>query len=355
MKIKKYIKLAGYTTFHVGGRAEFFAEIKNLEDLKKAANFAGKKKLKIFILGGGSNVLLPDDGIKGLVVKMNIKGITFENAGESVFVYAGAGEEWDRVVAKAVTRNLGGIENLSLIPGTVGGAVYQNIGAYGTEIKGVVESVDVFNLKNGEIKKILKKGCRFGYRSSIFQKATGRKYIILGVTLKLVSNNYIPNIVYPDLVKRFASALYHDRGMKQMLKNRKIAIARVRNAIIKIRKSKLVYPTKNIGTAGSFFKNPVITATSYRQLALGYPDIMGKDIGDEMIKLFAGQLIEKAGWKGKRVGNAGVSKKHALVLVSYPSCEAGDILKLAKLIQISVKDKFGVTLEPEVGILEARS
>lgn len=353
MHINKDIKLAKYTTFHIGGRAEFFAEVKSIEEVRKAVDFAKRNKLKIFVFGGGSNVLLPDKGIRGLVLKINIGGITFQSNKEHksskyVLVSAGAGEEWDKVVKMAVARNLGGIENLSLIPGTVGGAVYQNIGAYGAELKDILESVDVLDMKSRlamskipniasrHIKRLSDRDCQFGYRTSIFQKPAGKNYIILGVFLRLLKNP-IPNLIYPDLAEYFNS--------------QKPSVQEIRKAVIKIRKSKLVYPTKSIGTVGSFFRNPVITTSNYRFLISKHPDLRGKEIGGELMKLSAGQLIEKCGWKGKRIGKAGVSEKHALVLVSYKGCKSADILKIARLIRKSVKNKFGVLLEPEVKIV----
>ncbi len=330
MKIRKNVKLAKYITFRVGGPARYFVEVKSVDELREALDFGLKEKLKIFILGGGSNTLFSDSGFDGLVIKVDIKEVSFEN--ESV--QAGAGEIWDTLVMKAVKRGLSGIENLSLIPGTVGGAVFQNIGAYGAELKDVLELVEVFNTKTKKIEKLPLKDCNFGYRDSIFQH--NQAYIILGATLRL-SEKFSPNIKYPDLTEYF--------------KNKKPTLKAVREAVIRIRKSKLVYPTKNIGTVGSFFKNPIITVAGYKSLINKYPDIKGREAGKGFIKLSAGQLIEKAGWKNRRLGNAGTSKRHALVLVSYKGARADDILKLSKIIQKSVKDKFDIRLEPEVRII----
>ncbi len=332
MKILKNIKLAKYTTFHIGGRAEFFAEIKTIAELRKVMNFAKKNNLKIFILGGGSNILFPDKGVKGLVIKMDIQGVKFN--GDKIHV--GAGEIWDKIVAQAVKKGLSGIENLSLIPGTVGGAVYQNIGAYGVELKDVLESVEVLNTNDLMIKTLINKECFFKYRDSIFQHPECKNYIITGTTLKL-SREYTPNIKYPDLIKYFGS--------------KKPSVQEMRQAVVKIRKSKLDYPTTNIGTVGSFFKNPVVAVAEFKSLASRFPDIIGRDFGDNQIKLFAGQLTEKAGWKGRKLKNVGISKKHAMVLVSYQGAKSKDIINLAELIQKSVKDKFGVKLEPEVKIM----
>src|SRR3990167_1304291 len=216
--------LKRYNTFHTGGKTAFFAEINSTHDLKKAIDFANKNRVGIFILGGGSNILLPDKKINKLVLKINIKGIAIKNNK----ILAGAGETWDLVVSKAVSKKLGGIENLSLIPGTVGGAVYQNIGAYGVELNDVLDTVEVFDTGSQSIKKLSNKKCDFGYRHSIFQQTKGSKYIILGANLKLSKNN-VPNLKYPDLVKYF--------------EDKKPSISEIRKAVIKIRKSKLVYPT----------------------------------------------------------------------------------------------------------------
>ncbi|MBI2064931.1 MAG: UDP-N-acetylmuramate dehydrogenase [Candidatus Yanofskybacteria bacterium] len=332
VKIRKNVKLARYTTFHVGGPAEFFAEVNSVGEVKGVVDFVKKNKLKLFILGGGSNVLLPDKGMKGLVLKVNIKGIKFRNNLTS----AGAGEIWDNIVAKAVAKGLSGIENLSLIPGTVGGAVYQNIGAYGMELKDVLDSVEVFDIKSLAVKRFSNKKCYFGYRQSIFQQSENPRYIILEAGLKL-SKNYVPNVEYPDLVKYFGS--------------KKASLSEMRKAIIKIRKTKLVYPSDSIGTAGSFFKNPIVSSALFNKIIKQQPDIKGRETDRGRIKLFAGQLVEEAGWKGKRLGSVGASEKHSMVLVSYKGGKAVDIVKLSNLIRKSVKDKFGVDLEPEVKIM----
>lgn len=332
MIIKRNIKLAQYTTFHIGGKAKFFAVIKTIAELVEAIHFAKKNNLKVFILGGGSNVLLPDKGIQGIVLKMDIQGINFKDAR----VYAGAGEIWDKVVAQTVKKGLGGIENLSLIPGTVGGAVYQNIGAYGVELKDVLESVEVFDTNNLTTKILINEDCFFKYRDSVFQYPKGKDYIITGAILRL-SKEYIPNIKYPDIIKFFGS--------------KKPSVQEMRQAVVKIRKSKLDYPTTTIGTVGSFFKNPVITIAEFKSLASKFPDIIGRNFGSKQIKLFAGQLTEKAGWKGKKLKTVGISKKHAMVLLSYKGAKSKDIINLSNLIRESVKDKFGVKLKPEVKIV----
>ncbi len=335
MLIERNKLLAPLTTFRIGGRAKFFVEAKSIDDVRDAVQFAKKNDLRIFILGGGSNVLISDKGFDGLVIKISMKGLKFSDTEDSVILSTGAGEIWDDVVGKAVRRNLGGIENLSLIPGTAGAALYQNIGAYGVELKDSFENANVLDIKSGKIKMLLKKDCELGYRDSVFQHKEGKKYVILSVRLRL-SKEPKPNIYYPDLIKYF--------------ENKKLSIAEVRKAVIKIRRAKLVYPDE-LGTAGSFFKNPTVPISSFKVLISEYPDIRGRDLGNGLVKLSAAQLIEKAGWKGHRSGNVGVSDKHALVLVSYNRGKAVEIVQLSDKISKDIKTKFRVALEPEVRII----
>jgi len=329
MEIRKNVILAPYTTFRIGGPARYFCEVGNVDDLKSALKFSKENNLRFFILGGGSNILISDKGFDGLVIKMSIKGLEFEDNTLSV----GAGEDWDEVVATAVKRGLGGIENLSLIPGTAGAAAYQNIGAYGAELKDVLESVEALDAGSGEIKTFSNRDCRFGYRGSVF-KNDGH-LIILKINLKL-SKNKKPNVNYPDLVKRF--------------ENNKPSVLDVRNTVMEIRRSKLPYPDE-VGNAGSFFKNPIVTAGQYGKLAGTHPDLKGFKLKNGTVKLFAVQLIEKCGWKGKMLENVGVSEKHSLVLVNYGNGTAKEVAILSEDIKKSIKDEFGVKLEPEVEMI----
>lgn len=333
--------MAPLTTFHIGGEAKFFVEIASVGDLVEAVKFAKDKNLPIFVLGGGSNILISDDGFNGLVIKINICGIRHlwindlrsrlsTRSQDSVILTAGAGEAWDDVVAKAVELNAGGIENLSLIPGTVGGAVAQNIGAYGVEIKDVIKSVKIYDTKNGNTARLSDKECCFGYRSSIFKE--NKDLIVLEAEFML-SKNHIPDVSYPDLAAEF--------------NGKNPSIAEIRNAVIKIRKNKLPYPDE-IGNAGSFFKNPTVKISNYQLLISNYPDLKGRDIGNGLVKLSAAQLIEKAGWKGKRLGNVGVSEKHALVLVNYGRGKAKELANLEAMMKESVEAKFGINMELEV-------
>src|SRR3989344_3747115 len=330
IQIKQNIPLASYTTFGIGGNARFFVEVGNEDGLAEAAEFARNNKLSVFVFGGGSNILISDEGFKGLVIKMNIRGITSVYTPTGWRIKAGAGEMWDDLVSKAVKLGAGGIENLSLIPGTVGGAVYQNIGAYGAEFKDVLISVKAYDAKTGNIIELSNKECGFEYRHSIFKG--NKNLIILEAELLLLKDNK-SNLSYPDLQKQFIGT--------------EPTIGEVRQAVINIRLNKLPYPPLT-ANAGSFFKNPLITITDFENLLLSHPDIKGYKSGNGLIKLSAGQLIEKCDFKGKRMGNVGVSKKHALVLVNYGGGQAKDINELESVIKEAVKVKFGVKLETEV-------
>ena len=349
--IKQNISLASLTTFGIGGKARFFVEVASADELAEAVKFTGNNKLAVFVLGGGSNALVSDDGFDGLVIKMNICGITPTNTSTGLIVRAGAGETWDNVVAKSIELNAGGLENLSLIPGTVGGAVCQNIGAYGVELKDVLVSVKTYDISNGNVGRLSNKECGFKYRSSVFKK--DENLIILEAELFLSENNK-PDLSYPDL-----SAVF---------KNRRPNIGEVRSAIIEIRKNKLPYPDE-IGNAGSFFKNPIITSEQFKELKNKYTDLRSSPVRGKTprlesgssadhafqsgrtsngIKLSAAQLIEKTGWKGKRYGSVGVSDKHSLVLVNYGKGTAKEMCNLESEIRESVEAKFGVKLSLEV-------
>jgi len=301
-----------------------------VKELAEAIKFKQDNRLSCFVLGGGSNILVSDGGFDGLVIKMDIHGINCINTKAGFRVYAGAGEMWDDVVSKSVEMNAGGLENLSLIPGTVGGAVYQNIGAYGVELKDVLASVSAYDIETGNIIRLSNKECGFEYRSSIFKK--NKNLIILETELLLLKNNK-PNLSYPDIQKRFG-------GLKP-------TINEVRQAVIEIRRNKLPYP-EEAGNAGSFFKNPVIPISNYQLLISKFPDLKGRDLGDGSVKLSAAQLIEKCGFKGRKKGNVGVSDKHALVLVNYSNGTAKELTDLAETVKEAVEAQFSVKLEAEV-------
>ncbi|MEK7128021.1 MAG: UDP-N-acetylmuramate dehydrogenase [Patescibacteria group bacterium] len=343
MEIKKKYNLSKLNTFGISTRAKFFVEIKSEAELKElfyAPEFKENKKL---FLGGGSNVLFIKD-FDGLVVLNKLKGIEISSENhESVVIRCMGGEIWHDLVIFAVERGLWGIENLSLIPGTVGAAPMQNIGAYGAELKDVLENVETFDLSTGE-KRIFKKAeCEFGYRDSVFKNKLKDKYFISATTLKL-SKKEKKNLTY--------------KVLSEHLEKNKITVTNskhISDAVSEIRRSKLPDP-KNIPNAGSFFKNVFVKPAELKKLQEIYPNIPFFE-EEKIIKIPAGWLIEKCGpangasWKGYRVGNVGVHHKQALVLVNHKGATGEEILNLAKRIIADVKEKFGLELVPEVNLI----
>jgi UDP-N-acetylmuramate dehydrogenase len=336
LRVDTNVPVAPLTTFRLGGPARYLARVRNVGQLEGAFDLSRKKCLATFVLGGGSNVLFADAGFDGLVIKMDLRAIEFARRGDEVALIAGAGETWDELVREAVKRKLGGIENLSLIPGSMGGAVYQNIGAYGAELKDVLRSVQAFDVKTRQVRTMTNAECQFAYRDSVFQYAPD--LIVLSAALRL-SRFVQPQLAYPDLQRHFG-------GKPQP------SLRQVRRAVIKIRKGKFPY-AERLGNAGSFFKNPVLRTTQFEALLERYPDLKSFPIGADGVKVAAAQLIEKAGWKGRRFGNVGVSEKHSLVLVHYGHGTSSELLDLARRIVGDVEKKFGITLQPEVRIVGA--
>lgn len=337
MEIKQNISLKPYNTFGIDVSASYFAEIRSVEDLKEIYRKFNAEQ--VFILGGGSNVLFTKN-INGIVLKNSITGIQL--AGEDkdfCYVKSGAGEVWHDLVLFCIRNNYSGIENLSLIPGSVGAGPMQNIGAYGVEIKDVFHELEAFNIATNEIEKFTLADCEFGYRESIFKRKFKNKYIIVSVLLRL---RKIPvfNISYGAI----------EAELKKMGVV-KLSIKAISDAVINIRQSKLPDP-KEIGNSGSFFKNPEITSDKFENLKKKFPDIIGFPLENkEKVKLAAGWLIEQCGWKGKRIGNTGAHKNQALVLVNYGNATGKEIYDLAMRIRQSVTEKFDVVLEPEVNII----
>ena len=331
--------LAPYTTFRIGGPARYFCEVGSVDDLKIALQFSKENNLHIFVLGSGSNILVSDKGFDGLVIKMDIKGLEFKDGSDCTILSVGAGEDWDGVVAAAIERNLGGIENLSWVPGSVGGAVHQNIGCYGTELKEVLEWADVLDCRTNEIHRFTNKDCCFDYHESVFLSNAG-KFVILQAGIRL-SKNSTAKIIYPDLVKYFK-----DSSEEPDLKKVRTALAEIRRA-----KGTKHEPGGKIGSAGSFFRNPVVGREHYDKLILKHDDLKGFSLENNLVKLSSAQLIEKCGWKGKTCGDVGVSEKHSLVLVNYGKGTAEEITGLAEDIKMSVKNEFGVELESEVEVI----
>lgn len=335
--IKEHIPLAPMTTMRVGGNARFFAHIKSLADLQSGVAFARSQNLPIFVLGGGSNMLVPSKGFPGLVLKIEFKGISYEEHGSLAHVIAGAGEGWDDVVRDAVKRGLWGIENLSLIPGTIGGAVVQNIGAYGAEARDTILWVEAFDMQTMKIKKFSRDECAFGYRESIFKKNSNLIVVRAAFNLK---HNGAPRIEYQD-VKTF----FTEKGITTP------SLADVREAIVAIRTARM--PAPPLGTAGSFFKNPVVSAEEFARLENVFPGIKGYKQGDNTVKLSAAWLLDKVGkWNGFRRGDAGVHEQQALILVNYGNATAEDIVSLAREMKNSIKEKTNVVLEEEVVMIK---
>ena len=337
MNIAHNISLKPYNTFGIDAKGKHFVSIETLEELKKAISL--EEYPKKFILGGGSNMLLTKD-IDALVIHVNLKGIEILSQTEDhALIKANAGENWHEFVCWCLENDFGGIENLSLIPGNVGTAPMQNIGAYGVEIKDVFHSCEGLNTKTGELKTFTKAECNFGYRESIFKKEAKGKFIITNVTFKLTSRNHKLNTSYGAINDKLSRL-----GISSP------TIQDVSNAVIGIRQSKLPDP-KEIGNSGSFFKNPVISDSQFEDLKSNFPEIPSYKISETEVKVPAGWLIEKAGFKGKTFGNYGVHDRQALVLVNYGGANGNDIYKLAVLIQNTIYRLFKIKLEAEVNII----
>lgn len=337
MNIQENISLKEFNTFGIDKKANFFVEANNVAEILEALQYADKQGLPIFILGGGSNILLTQD-IKALVIKINIKGLeVVSESKDNILVKVGAGEVWHEFVLQAITNNWAGVENLSLIPGTVGASPMQNIGAYGVEIKEVFHSLEAIDIFSKDIVQFTHEQCKFGYRESIFKNTEKGKYIITHVIFKL---NTAPsfNTSYGAIAQTLQEMNITDLNLKS-----------VSDAVIQIRQSKLPDP-KVIGNAGSFFKNPTISKEAYNNLKSTNPEIPGYE-NEEGVKVPAAWLIEQAGWKGKRFGQIGVHEKQPLVLVNYGAGDGMEIKNLSKNIQEDIFQKFGIELQPEVNFI----
>ncbi len=337
LHIKNNISLKPYNTFGIDVQASQYVSVTNLLELNTI--LTQHDKTPKLILGGGSNILLTQN-FNGLVVHINIKGITVVNENKNhVYVKANAGENWHEFVLWCINNNYGGIENLSLIPGHVGTAPIQNIGAYGIELKDVFYSCEAMVLNTQELKTFTKKDCNFGYRNSIFKQEAKGQYIITSVTFKLSKHSHSLHLGYGAIASQLKAMNVTNPTIKD-----------VSNAVIAIRQNKLPNP-KLIGNSGSFFKNPVILKTQYNKLLANFSDMPNYAISDTEVKIPAGWLIEKAGFKGKNFGNCGVHKNQALVLINNGNAKGKDILKLSILIQNTIKRLFGICIEAEVNIM----
>jgi UDP-N-acetylmuramate dehydrogenase len=337
MLIKKDFCLKPFHTFGMEVGARQAAIISSVSDLQELFEEGHLRQKPLLILGEGSNVLFTDC-FEGLVLLNQIRRKeVLEETDHHIFLRVNAGEFWSSLVDFTVDKGWGGLENLSLIPGTVGAAPVQNIGAYGVELKDVMESLEAFDLQTGQVVQFANKDCAFAYRSSIFKQQYKNRYFILSVTFKLDKKPKF-QLEYGPLRKAFADVPLEELSLKQ-----------VSEFVKSIRHSKLPAPEK-LKNAGSFFKNPVVSFDKLAALKKQFEDIPSYKLPDDRFKLAAGWLIEQCGWKGKRIGDAGVYEKQSLVLVNFGEAKGKEILALATSIQQSVTEKFGVLLEMEVNV-----
>ncbi|MCK5170981.1 MAG: UDP-N-acetylmuramate dehydrogenase [Bacteroidales bacterium] len=335
-EIKENFTLKKYNTFGIDVKTKYFVEYSSVDDLSNFLDIKRKHDLPLMILGGGSNVLFTNF-FDGYILHPDIKGIEVtEESDDYVKIRVGAGVDWDELVDYCVKRNWGGIENLSLIPGNVGTCPIQNIGAYGVEVKDVITEVETLEIDSLKVFSFKNEECLFAYRDSIFKQKLKGKHIVNYVTFQLK--------------KQPVFKLDYGNLKEELEKYSQINLKNIRQAVINIRESKLPKP-EEIGNAGSFFKNPVVQNYKAEELKKSYAEIPFYSQEDDLVKIPAGWLIEKAGWKGKKVGKVGVHHKQALVIVNYGGATGQEILYLAQEIQKSVKEKFGIEIEMEVNIV----
>lgn len=334
--IEKNISLQPFNTFGIDVKAAYFSRFSSTEELSML--FKETKELPFVIIGGGSNLLLTSD-FNGIVLRNEILGKTIlEETADSVLVKIGSGENWHEFVLWAVENDFGGVENLSLIPGSVGASPMQNIGAYGVEIKDVFEHLLAYHIESGETHQFSLEDCQFGYRESVFKRSLKNQYVITEVCFRLEKNRKV-NTTYGAIEQEL-----------QKMGVSSPTIRDVSNAVISIRQSKLPNPAE-LGNAGSFFKNPVVDAKIADSILEKFPSAPVYLAENGKKKLAAGWLIEQAGWKGKTIGTCGVHKLQALVLVNYGGSTGNQIYHLSTAIITDIQEKFGVTLEREVNIL----
>jgi len=336
--------LAPLTTFHIGGPARYFVEARTETEVKEAVHYAADHNLSLFVLGGGSNVLVADEGWPGLLLKISLAGVEFDNASRDVIFYAGAGENWDDFVALTIAKNCAGLECLSGIPGTVGGTPVQNVGAYGQEASQAITRVRVLEIATGEVRELSNAECGFSYRRSIFNTSERGRYIVLEVTYRLREGGEATT-EYAD-VRNFFAAMCRKPGLQE-----------VRDAVRSIRLSKamlLVRADQDGRSAGSFFKNPLVSAAEADRVeALAQRRAPERSMprypgADGQVKLAAAWLVEQAGFhKGYALGAAAISSKHSLAIVNRGGAKACEVIALKDAIQKKVFDLWGVHLELE--------
>lgn len=338
MEVKEHFSLKALNTFGIDAKARYFAECLGVEELKSVLADPRFTDVPRMILGGGSNLLFTRD-YPGLVIHNALKGIQLISENDDhVYVKAAAGEVWHEFVMYCIDHGHAGIENLSLIPGNVGAGPMQNIGAYGVEIKDVFHELEALNIADRLIRTFNATDCKFGYRESVFKREVKDQYIITSVTFRLNKK--------PKFNTSYGAIETELKNMNVTEKSIKV----ISQAVINIRSSKLPDP-KVIGNAGSFFKNPEVVRSKFEFLKVKYPDIVGFELENGNMKLAAGWLIERCGWKGKTFGDAGVHKLQALVLVNYGNASGEEIMALSQKVLDSVKNTFGIELEREVNII----
>ena len=337
MIIREHVSLQPYNTFGIAATTRYFVEVTTEEELVNLCKSDMLKGKELLILGGGSNILFTKD-FDGMVVKNSILGFSSKKVGARIHVTAGAGMVWHDLVTSTLEKGINGLENLSLIPGTVGAAPVQNIGAYGVELKDLFLELRAIEIETGDVHTFTYDDCTFDYRYSVFKGPQKGKYIISSVSLKLKSSMEV-NTSYGAI-----RTMLNDWGIAEPTPKD------VSKAVIHIRQSKLPDPAK-IGNAGSFFKNPVISKDQYDHLKKEFGEIPGYTQPNNQVKIPAAWLIEQNGWKGKTLGNIGVNPKQPLVLVNYGDGKGEELKQLAYSILDSVKDRFGIELEPEVNII----
>ena len=337
MKILHNFSLKKYNTFGIEAKAKQFVAVHSTAQLETILE--ENKSHKKFILGGGSNMLLTKD-IDALVIHIDLKGKKIiEDSDDFVYVESQAGESWHEFVLWTIDQNFGGLENMSLIPGNVGATPVQNIGAYGTEIKDTFVSCEAIAIENQEVKTFLKEECHFEYRESIFKNEAKDKYIITSVVFKLTKKNHKINTSYGDITNELEKNNISNPTLKE-----------VSDAVIAIRQSKLPDP-KDLGNSGSFFKNPILLKSDFEKIHQQFPEMKYYNVSETEVKVPAGWLIEQAGFKGKRFGDAGIHKNQALVLVNYGNATGQEILNVSKDIQDTIFKRFGINIEAEVNVI----
>ena len=340
--IQENVSLRPFNTFGIDVSARFFCRVSSVEELQELILSETYQRHPHYVLGEGSNVLFTRN-YSGLIIRMEIKGVLVVAENEDdVVISAGAGESWHGLVMQCVSNGWGGVENLALIPGTCGAAPIQNIGAYGVEIKNLIQSVTAIDASTAALRTFQNHECLFDYRESVFKRALSKKYFISSITLTLTKKNHLYNVGY--------GAVKDTLQQHNIVDEKQLTLKNISDAVIEIRQQKLP-DVRTLGSAGSFFKNPLVTQKQYEELKTVWTKIPSYPAGNQNVKIPAGWLIEQCGWKGKRFGNIGVHEHQALVLVNYGGGSGSEIFKLAEDIRASVKEKFGIELESEVNII----